>query len=60
MSASTTLPAIGSTVTHGRTDYRVVRHGCATGWAECPNSDRAITVERIGRSHGTECLAVSS
>ncbi len=51
------LPAIGSLVTLGRTNYRVIRHGCASGWDKCPHGDRAITVERIGKGHGTECLA---
>jgi hypothetical protein len=54
---SATLPELGSIVMYGRTEYRVVRHGCATRWDKCPHGDRALTVERAdGKGYGTECL----
>jgi hypothetical protein len=48
-------PAVGSTVTVGRIDYEVVRHGCATGWTECPHGDKAVTVRRLVGCQMTEC-----
>ena len=58
MTSIATLPELGSIVSHGRTEYIVVRHGCATRWAECPHGERAFTVERAdGKGHGTTCLS---
>ena len=57
MTAKAELPQLGSIVSHGRTEYTVLRYGCATRWAECPHGDRAMTVERAdGKGYGTTCL----
>jgi hypothetical protein len=48
-------PVIGSTMTIGRTEYEVVRLGCATEWSECPHGDRAVTVRRVKGCQLTEC-----
>jgi hypothetical protein len=49
------VPAVGSTVTVGRIDYEVIRHGCATEWSECPHGDRAVTVRRVKGCQLAEC-----
>jgi hypothetical protein len=37
-----TLPAIGSTFMFGRSEYIVIRYGCASGWADQRRSGRLM------------------
>lgn len=38
------------TVLHGLRRHTVVRAGCATDMADCPNGDRAVTIIPEGKS----------